>query len=373
MGSSTKIRVMLSSRCNDLFPEKSATKLSDIRRSLKKEIEAQNVLGRSVFEVWINEDAPPADGTVDSWEACLQAVRDCDVLIVLSNGNAGWAKTGGDVGICHAEYAEGLALARGKVRLIALPWVPLAKGDQGARDQRFREDLTRQTAFRGGEVSTADDLRKRVFEALADAVVVLTQCGVKSSASSRFGMGQALDWTRLDFSARKREMEQVVRNALASQPGARTMGDDVVLPLGGKDIGVVVHAIPAAFTVAAAREMVGRPFLRDHERTDLLKKAQGPLHLIACHRGATETQARALLGFPDAIVVSDLFGIYVADEVQKVQFAFLANCRDDAQTRHALQRFLEWLEQSTEAQRLAARAQSRANIVRTIAAENKKK
>ena len=119
--------------------------------------------------------------------------------------------------------------------------------------------------------------------------------------------------------------------------------------------------------------MVGRPFLRDHERTDLLKKAQGPLHLIACHRGATETQARALLGFPDAIVVSDLFGIYVADEVQKVQFAFLANCRDDAQTRHALQRFLEWLEQSTEALRLAARAQSRANIVRTIAAENKKR
>lgn len=203
-------------------------------------------------------------------------------------------------------------------------------------------------------------------------VVVLTQRGVKSSASSRFGMGQALDWTRLDFSARKREMEQVARNALASQPGASAFGDDVVLPLGGKDIGVVVQAIPAAFTVAAAREMVGRPFLRDHERTDLLKKAQGPLHLIACHRGATETQARALLGFPDAIVVSDSFGIYAADEVQKVQFAFLANCRDDAQTRHALQRFLEWLEQSAEAQRLAARAQSRANIVRVVAAENKK-
>lgn len=295
------------------------------------------------------------------------------MLIVLSNGNAGWAKTGGDVGICHAEYAEGLTLARGKVRLIALPWVPLANGDQGARDQRFRDDVNRQTAFRGGEVSTVDDLRKRVFEALADAVVVLTQRGVKSSASSRFGMGQALDWTRLDFSARKREMEQVVRNALATQPGAKALGNDVVLPLGGQDIGVVVHAIPAAFTVAAAREMVGRPFLRDHERTDLLKRAQGPLHLIACHRGATETQARTLLGFPDAIVVSDLFGIYVADEVQKVQFAFLANCRDDTQTRHALQRFLEWLEQSTEVQRLAVRAQSRANIVRAIAAENKKK
>ena len=66
MGSSTKIRVMLSSRCNDLFPEKSSTKLSDIRRNLKKEIEAQKILGRSVFEVWINEDAPPVDATLES-------------------------------------------------------------------------------------------------------------------------------------------------------------------------------------------------------------------------------------------------------------------------------------------------------------------
>ncbi|WP_246165107.1 hypothetical protein [Pigmentiphaga aceris] len=264
-----------------------------------------------------------------------------------------------------------MALARGKVRLIALPWVALGTGDQGARNQRFRDELNRQTAFRGGEVKSIDDLKKRVFEALADAVVVLTQRGVKSSASSRFGMGQALDWTRLDFGARKREMENVVRNALAMQPGAKALGDDVVLPLGGQNIGVVVHAIPAAFTVAAAREMVGRPFLRDHERTSLLAKAQGPLHLIACHRTATETQARALLGFPDAIVVSDLFGVYVADEVQKVQFAFLVNCRDDAQTRHALQRFLEWLDQSAEVQRLATRAQSRAKIVRVIAAENK--
>lgn len=373
MGSASKIRVMLSSRCNDLFPDKGKTRLSGIRRTLKKEIEAQKVLGQTIFEVWINEDAPPADATNDSWEACLQAVRDCDVLIVLSNGNAGWAKTGGDIGICHAEYAEGLALTRGKVRLVALPWGPLINGDQGERDQRFRDELNRQAAFRGGEVTTIDDLKTRVFEALADAVIVLTQRGVMSSASSRFGMGQALDWTRLDFGARKREMEKVLRGALASQPGAVVMGEDVALPLGGKTIGVVVHAIPAAFTVAAAREMVGRPFLRDHERTGLLKKAQGPVHLIACHRGATETQARALLGFPDAIVVSDLFGIYVADEVQKVQFAFLANCRDDAQTRHALQRFLEWLEQSGEAQQLAARATSRANIVRAIATENTKK
>lgn len=373
MASSTRIRVLLSSRCNDIFPGKGGSKLSSIRRMLKKEIESHNILGRPIFEAWINEDAPPADATNDSWETCLQEVRDCDVLIVLSNGNAGWAKKDGDIGICHAEYCEGLSSARGKVRLIALPLVALGSSGSKERDQRFRDELERQTAFRGGEVTTIDELKTRVFEALADAVVVLTQRGVMSSASSRFGMGQALDWTRLDFITRKREMEHVIRSSLMSHTGATAIGGDVVIPLDEKNIGVVVHAIPAAFTVAAAREMVGRPFLRDHERMDLLKNSYGPLHLIACHRGATETQARSLLGFPDAIVVSDEFGIYVADEIQKVQFAFLANCRDPSQSRHALQRFFEWLEQSNEVQLLAARAESRAKIVRAIAAENPKK
>ena len=107
----------------------------------------------------------------------------------------------------------------------------------------------------------------------------------------------------------------------------------------------------------------------DHEHAHLLQDAHGPVHLIACHRGATETQATALLGFADATVVSGPFGVFVADDVQKVQFAFLANCRDASQTRHALQRFREWLDQTGEAQRLAKRAVSRARIVSVVAAE----
>ena len=67
--------------------------------------------------------------------------------------------------------------------------------------------------------------------------------------------------------------------------------------------------------------------------------------------------------------MSGPFGVFVADDVQKVQFAFLANCRDEAQTRHALQRFLEWLVQTGEGVLLAKRAVSRAKIVRLIAAE----
>ena len=58
-----------------------------------------------------------------------------------------------------------------------------------------------------------------------------------------------------------------------------------------------------------------------------------------------------------------------ADNVQKVQFAFIVNCRDEANTRHGVQRFLEWLDQTGEASLMAQRAQSRAKIVKAIAAE----
>ena len=57
----------------------------------------------------------------------------------------------------------------------------------------------------------------------------------------------------------------------------------------------------------------------------LTGKRGGPVHVIACHKTATESQAARLLGFPDATLVSAPFGIFAADPVQKVQFAFITN------------------------------------------------
>jgi hypothetical protein len=117
--------------------------------------------------------------------------------------------------------------------------------------------------------------------------------------------------------------------------------------------------------------MVGQPFLRDHEAFPVLsaQKAAGPVHLIACHKTATEAQAVRLLGFPDATVVAAPYGVYVADDVQKIQMILIANCRDETTTRHGVQRFFDWLEQTGEADRLAQRAQSRTNIIKAISAE----
>ena len=375
MAKSLKLRVMISSRCNDRFPQKSGRVLSDIRKDLKKEIEALEVFSKSIFEVWINEDTPPQGGTWDSWDVCLQAVDDCDVFIALSNGNAGWAENGGDIGICHAELTRGLSRAPGKVRLISLGNIATPGGPEGERNKRFQEYVSKQSLFRGGVVATEADLKARVKEAVRDALIMLAQVGVRESSKGRFHSGEALDWARLDFAARQKAMKNVLREAMRQRAGSSTDGEHLFVQLGGVDILCVPAAIPAALTVSAAIEMVGQPFLRDHELSSRLTKGKnkrgGPVHVIACHKGATEAQASRLLGFPDATVVSAPFGIFVADNVQKVQFAFIVNCRDESTTRHGVQRFFEWLAQSGEEALVAERAEARGRIVAAIAKEAK--
>ena len=261
-------------------------------------------------------------------------MKDCDILISLCNGNAGWAKGAGEIGICHAELATGMSLAPAKVRLVALQNVPITKTAEGSRNQRFQEYVKAQSRFRGGPVATEDALKTRVRGALSDALISLAQAGVRDSNKGRFSIGQALDWSRLDFGARREQMLRVLRDVIKQRSGSVDDGDHLIVMLSGTQILVVPNAIPAAISVGPAREMVGQPFLRDHELSAVLKGGRGgPLHIIACHKTATEAQAIKLLGFPDATVVSDSFGIFVADNIQKVQFAFIVNCRDETNTR----------------------------------------
>ncbi|MEH6472227.1 MAG: hypothetical protein V7752_13340 [Halopseudomonas sp.] len=372
MAKSSKLRVMISSRCLDYFPLNQAeTTLSDVRKVLKTDIEAMEIAGKKAFDVWINEETDPQGGTWDSWDVCLQAVQDADIVLVLSNGSAGWAKSGEDIGICHAELMKGLSIAPAKMRLIDLGKVSISNDDDGKRNKNFQDYVNQQSLFRGGVVKTVDDLKHRVKEALYDAVIKLAQSGVSQASKGKFSSGAALDWSRLDFQKRQQEMTSVLRKSLEGRSGSKVIDEKVLIALDNQKIFVRAHAIPEALTVAAAKEMVGQPFLEDHLHANTLisNKCGGPLHIIACHRTATESQARKLLGFPDATVVSTPFGVFVADNIQKIQFVFIVNCRDESTTRHGVQRFFEWLEQTREDALIAKRAKSRASIVKAIAKE----
>jgi hypothetical protein len=366
-----KIKIMISSRCNDLFPvgggNESRT-LSEIRAQLKTEIEAEKLFGKKAFEVWINEDEPPEPGAQDSWDLCVEQAREADLLLVLYNGNAGWAMSSGDIGICHAELMTAFSESSGKVSIVSMLENDPKLRPSGPRDQRFQAYVERANLFRGARVSSPDDVLAEAKKAVREAVLSLAHHGAKEVKRSRYNAGPALDWSRMDFTARQSAMRAVLADALAARGAAA--GDGVIVPIAGKKVLFLPAAIPAAMTVSAAREMVGQPFLKDHLSAGLLKgSVAGPTHVIACHRTITESQAMALLGFPDATIVSGSFGVYVADNVQKIQLCLIANCRDESSTRHGLQKLFDWLAQTGEEELLAKRASSRSKIVSAIARE----
>lgn len=369
MAKPSKIRIMISSRCNDSFPG-SKIKLSQIRKEIKAEIEGLTVAGKKAFEVWINEETPPQGGTWDSWETCMQAVKDCDIFIAISNGDAGWAENNNGLGICHAELMTALSSAPAKARLLSVGNIPIQSGKEGVRNKNFQDYIEKQSLF-SPPISSIEHLKELTKDAIFDAVIRLTQAGVQMALQGKLHSGDALEWTRLSFDERQAKMLDILKEELIIREQSLEEEGQIFIHLDNIKMLAVPHAIPASLTIAAAKERVGQPFLKDYIFAEYLdKKSGGPLHIIACHKAITESQAIKLLGFPDATFVTAPFGVFVADPIQKVQLAFIANCRDASSTRHGLQRFFTWIAQTGEEQLIAQRGQARARILRAISAEN---
>ncbi len=372
------LQVFISSRCNDTFMYQSKnTPLTKLRVALKKQLEDIRLGGQQVFKVWIHEDESNSAAVVDNWDTCIRRARMADVFIVLYNGRAGWlggsggAKNG--IGICHAELSAAFDKSPSKVRSIYL--TPLVSAKAGSPDLAFQQYVTEQS-IPGAQVVKGEDLLTRADELAAAIVLDLARQGVGANATGSYFAGEALQWSRSNFQRRRSLMADAVMDLLGARgavvhPGSakRIAG----LQVRDMKIGFVCDAVPAAMTTPSARELVGQPFLDDHTTTEGWgSELMGPVHVIACQKNVTEAQAVRQLGFPDAIVVSAPFGIYVADDVQKIQMAFIANCRDETTTQRGVQAFLQWLENQGEGTYLAKRAAARRRIsdfVREVGSE----
>ena len=299
----------------------------------------------------------------------MKQVDECDILLVLFDGDAGWAGgKDGNTGICHAEFSRGMQSSPGKVFMLKLD-VPEEKRASGTKDSRFTADIEKHNLFRQ-KASDETELFSAVDKLLADACVGLIKSGVRDLSRGKFHSGEALQWSRLSFSQRADRMIETIQSQMIENGGTKLKRNAMRLSIAEETAIWRVSAIPAAFTVAAAREMVGQPFLNDHEFLDVFpENTVGPIHVIALQKAATESQAIALLGFPDATVVKAPFGIYIADNIQKIQLVLLADCRDNTSTRNAVSRFLDWLDQTGEAELLAERAKSRTRIIQAIEKE----
>jgi hypothetical protein len=383
MARSENIRVMISSRCKARIRyNDKLVGLSELREVLQNQINSL-VLWQGqqpLFECWINETSSGADINETWWDESIKQSKEADIVIVFYNGEAGSGIKNGPKGICEAELEAVLADSK-KVRVIPLPRAAASRDKaQLARDQAFQSFVEKLDIF-APPVETGEELIERVHQELRDIVVDLVQYAAITPDLSKSNIGEALEWHRMNYALREKAMCEQLRidlGKLAGTTPVKPKSSDgkraaIWLTLARKKILTVLHAVPAALSQSAAREIVGQPFLMDHTFHDQLTGGDGgPLHLVACYKSVTESQALKMLGFPDATVVPGRFGLHVADSVQKIQMVLLKNCQSPGATTHAISTWREWLIRAGEDVEVAKRAAARKRIIAAIANENGK-
>jgi hypothetical protein len=336
---------------------------------LKKEIEAETILGHALYEVWINEDAVE-DASEVSWDRCMKQAKECDIFIVIFNGAAGWrGKTeAGFIGICHAELQAAFSQAPGKVFIVNI-WDSEGSLNTRQEDKVFQTYLQETGAFESRCPAKEPDLSKKIKEMVGKATIGLVQRGVREASRGKNHLGPALQWSRLSYADRVVAMRDSVQLNLGDPFLTNITSRQLVTrTINKKKILFAVGAIPDSLAVPAARELVGQPHLLDQEIYAALNKMHGgPVHVIACQKGVTETQATKMLGFPNATVIAAPFGVYVVDPVQSIQLVFIGQCRDSSATGLGIAQFLEWLEESKQATELVSNAAKRKLVVKALA------
>ena len=371
MSQNKYIEVMISSRNNTEFDNVSLTKT---RKELKEFIEKEKLFGKEMFKVWINEEEPPQSFDESIWDKCLKEVRRADIVIVLYNGDAGWLRPSDTLGICHAEVLEAVNSAKGKVWSISLENSLMEKipETQKRANVEFKKFMDDQQLF-SKPVKTIKALKSSVKSTLTDAVINLMAGGVREAGKNKGNHGEALKWQNMNYDVRSQAIIKSIQESIELKGTGSNKGKNYFLELEGYKVLLTIHAIPDSLSVASAKEKVGQPFLQDFKVSNVLMGAGniiGPVHIIGCHKSVSETQTRNILGFPDATILKDSFGIYVADNIQKIQMVFIEKCADSHSIRYGFQDFADWLVRTSELANLVQRAKSRKNIITAIAEEN---
>jgi hypothetical protein len=370
-----RIQVMISSRNKDsvrLGPGRKRVKLLDVRRALKEELEEMTFCGQKLLKVYINEDGGGESGTDTIWDTCRQKLDESQIIIAIYNGHAGWCREEAGLGICHEEIKYVLDHYPAKLYLIELK--PTTA--ESAADRAFAGFMKGINRWRE-QAHDVESLKESVRLAVAKAVSDLTVTGSREGRKGRYYFGSPLGWARLGYLERKIRIEEAVARYLVAQ-GAWSLPvvepedtPGLVWRLEDAQVLLLVHGVPSSFGIAEAREMVGRPYLSDHQTPVAASGGLlvGPVHLVACHRSCTESRILSYMGHPDVYIVQTPFGFFAADLTSFVQTFFLTDCRDRDATVMAMERMFEWIAEANEGGRIVERARSRQRILRTVRGE----
>lgn len=365
-----KIKVMISSRCNDIIKVGSdQISFTDLRKYCLEELENEAFLGEDIFDVTISENIIEPSGNT-SWEKCLKEARDSDFVIVWLSGYEGYKAKGKTNGICQEEFLEAINSNPSKVFIIDFRKLEITDakgtsfGDDIKRDSEFSKLILRRDdwlqIFNLEEAKNLSDLKTNTLVKCKEILLSgITEFVIKGSASMRqinHQFGGGLQWTKLNYRFRQEAIKYYTEkgvNKFLMEPDFNLLKNSCV-----------IHALPDSMSVVEARELVGRPFLKDLDYMG--KNKIGPIHIVGVYKTATEKQLRDLIGHQDVAIIQESFGFYVWDLINHIQLIYLVNCKDPEITSMKVDNFFQWLRIHEESPSIIDRARRRMEILRTI-------
>jgi hypothetical protein len=355
-----KLRVFLSSRVNSSFEGLDKPfSLSDLRQFIREELESETFLGEKVLDVIINEESFNGDMSKDAFDICMNTMRSCHIIIIIYNGEAGWAITDHANGICHEEFLIAMNEFSGMTYAMSLSdffTLPRTEPEKEKNDS-FTLNIT--SSFRHMEkisASNVEELQKTVLKQVKGYILDAVQKSFETRKEEVAGsnvFGETLDWSKLNYSERQDAIFSILKPTFSSIPGL-----DAVIK--------AFHAIPDNMSVADARNMIGRPFIEEHELIRRRKEKMGVIHFVAIYGNTTETQVKNHVGYPNLTVIKGPFGYYLWEKNSHIQMFFLIKCINPQTIKTRLSQIMNWLNGSAELPKIVVRAKARFSILHAI-------
>lgn len=357
-----KVKVFLSSKVKPIFEglDQADYDLGKLRLFIKKSLESETLLGEKIFKVIMNEETFEQDFTRDAFDACLDKVKESDLVVVLFTGDAGWApdKDRNANGICHEEFL--IAAQDHPSMTFGMDLSKFFKNttystNQKKRNDAFESDIVDLGRFRetpDGE--TVDEIQENVLKLIKGYIHTSVDKAFKAKKEldvTNTIFGKTLDWSKLNYSQRNDEIVKIEEKVFS----------DLL-----NDTMIKYHSIPDNMSVSDARNFIGRPFLTEHLDITKSSHKNGVVHVVGVYGSATENQVKGLIGYPDLTAIKASFGYYVWEQTTQIQMFFLTKCINPSTIKTRKQQVANWLKSSKEIANVKKRANARYNILEAI-------
>ena len=359
-----KLKIFLSSRVNSASNSDKLDRqftLSELRGYLRDELEKEEFLGESILDVVINETNFKSTIAKDAFRNCMDTMLSCNMIIILYNGEAGWSITGNTSsnGICHEEFL--VAVDKFSDMSFMINISGFFKLPEEGPFKLINDEFAKDVADTYGHMETIpattikelkDNLLKQCKQYILEAVQksFITQKRVVSGSTV---YGETLDWSKLNYPERHASLKAQSKALFDTLPAF----DNVIK---------AYYAIPDHMSVADARNMIGRPFIYEHNFLDKDPGTSGVIHFVAVYGNATEIQVKNLVGYPDLTVIKAPFGFYLWEKNIHIQMFFLKACINPDTLKSRLTEVIIWLARSREQVKILKRAEARYSILEAI-------